>query len=109
MSRLAALTAAAMALPGVHVRAADAPGANAWQFDATHLEYSESGSRMNVRVNQVSAVIPVDDVFQLTVNGIQDVMSGASPQFNAPGPDLVKLAEVKFPLIVGVELVPSET
>jgi uncharacterized protein DUF3570 len=74
-----------MALPGIHARA-EAPGANPWQFDATHLEYSESGSRMNVRVNQASAVAPIGDAFQLKANGIQDVVSGASPQFNAPGP-----------------------
>jgi uncharacterized protein DUF3570 len=83
--RLAALTAAAIALPGIHARA-EAPGANPWQFDATHLEYSESGSRMNVRVNQASAVAPIGDAFQVKANGIQDVVSGASPQFNAPGP-----------------------
>lgn len=74
-----------MALPGVHVRA-QAPGVNPWQFDASHLEYSESGGRMNVRVNQASAIVPVGDAFQLKANGIQDVVSGASPQFNAPGP-----------------------
>ena len=85
-NRLAALTAAAMALPGIHARA-EAPGANAFQVDASHLEYSESGARMNVRVNQASAVVPLGDAFQLKANGIQDVVSGASPQFNAPGPD----------------------
>ena len=85
-SRLAALTAAAMALPGVHARAADAPGENPWTFDATHMEYSESGNRMNVRVNQASAVMPIGDSFQLKANGIQDLVSGASPIFNAPGP-----------------------
>ena len=85
-NRLAALTAAAMALPGIHARAA-APGANPFQVDATHLEYSESGARMNVRVNQASAVMPIGDAFQLKANGIQDVVSGASPQFNTPGPD----------------------
>ena len=84
--RLAALTAAAMALPGVHARAAEAPGENPWMFDATHMEYSESGARMNVRVNQASAVVPIGDAFQLKANGIQDLMSGASPVFNAPGP-----------------------
>ena len=84
--RLAALTAAAMALPGVHARAADAQGELPWGVDATHLEYSESGSRMNVRVNQASAVAPLGDAVQLKVNGIQDLMSGASPIFNAPGP-----------------------
>ena len=85
-SRLAALTAAAMALPGVHARAADAPGENPWGVDATHLEYSESGSRMRVRVNQASAVVPIGETFQLKGNFIQDLMSGASPVFNAPGP-----------------------
>jgi hypothetical protein len=83
---LAALTAAAMALPGVHARAADPPGENPWTLEATHVEYSESGSRMNVRINQASAVLPVGDAFQLKFNGIQDLMSGASPVFNAPGP-----------------------
>ena len=84
--RLAALTAAAMALPGVHARAADAPGENPWAIDATHLEYSESGNRMSVRVNQASAVVPIGDAFQLRGNFIQDLISGASPVFNAPGP-----------------------
>jgi hypothetical protein len=84
-NRLAALTAAAMALPGINARA-EAPGANPFQVDASHLEYSESGARMNVRVNQASAVVPLG-AFQLKANGIQDVVSGASPQFNAPGPD----------------------
>jgi uncharacterized protein DUF3570 len=84
--RLAALTAAAMALPGVHARAADPPGENPWAIDATHLEYSESGSRMSVRVNQASAVVPIGETFQLRGNFIQDLMSGASPVFNAPGP-----------------------
>lgn len=84
--QLAAFTAAAMALPGVHARAADAPRENPWAFDATHMEYSESGGRMNVRVNQASAIIPIGDSFQLKANGIQDLVSGASPIFNAPGP-----------------------
>jgi hypothetical protein len=74
-----------MALPGVHARA-DAPGENPWAIDATHLEYSESGSRMNVRVNQASGVVPIGETFQLRGNFIQDLVSGASPVFNAPGP-----------------------
>jgi hypothetical protein len=70
----------------VHARAADAPGENPWGVEATHLEYSESGSRMSVRVNQASAVVPIGETFQLRGNFIQDLMSGASPVFNAPGP-----------------------
>lgn len=84
--RLAALTAAAMALPGVHARAADTSGDNPLAFDATHVEYSESGGRMHVRVNQFSGEVPLGDYFQFEVNGIQDLVSGASPIFNAPGP-----------------------
>ena len=83
--RLAALTAAAMALPGVHARAADAPVANPFAVEASHLEYSESGNRMNVRVNQATGSIAITDSFQVLGNYIQDVMSGASPIFNAPG------------------------
>ncbi len=85
--QLAALTAAALALPGVHARAADAPGENPWGLDATHLEYSESGNRMRVRVNQASALMPIGETFRLEANAIQDLMSGASPVFNAPGPE----------------------
>jgi hypothetical protein len=74
-----------MALPGVHGRAADV-SENPWAIDATHLEYSESGNRMSVRVNQASAAVPIGETFQLRGNFIQDLMSGASPVFNAPGP-----------------------
>lgn len=84
-SRLAALTAAAMALPGIHARA-ESPATNPWQLDASHFEYSESGKRMNVRVNQASAIVPIGDAFQLKANALQDIVSGASPQFNSPGP-----------------------
>ena len=83
--RLAALTAAAMALPGVHARAAE-PGLNPFTVDASHLEYFESGNRMRVRVNQGTATVPIGDNIQLLANGLQDVISGASPINNAPGP-----------------------
>ena len=82
--RLAALTAAAMALPGVHARAAD-PGLNPFTFDASHLEYFESGNRMRVRVNQATAIAPIGDSVQLLADGLQDLISGATPIFNAPG------------------------
>jgi len=86
-ARLAALTAAAMALPGVHARAADViPGANPFSLEASHLEYFESGNRMRVRVNQATGTVPVSDSILLVGDYIQDVMSGASPIFNVPGP-----------------------
>jgi hypothetical protein len=83
--RLAALTAAAMALPGVHLRAAELVSPNPLTVDASHLEYFESGNRMRVRVNQVTATVPIGDSILLVGDGIQDLMSGASPIFNAPG------------------------
>jgi hypothetical protein len=84
-SRLAALTAAAMALPGVHARAAELTSPNPFSAEVSHLEYSESGNRMRVRVNQATGQLPVTDNVLLVANYIQDVMSGASPIFNAPG------------------------
>ena len=83
--KLAALTAAAMALPGVHARAAELTSPNPFSAEVSHLEYSESGSRMSVRVNQATGTLPVTDNVLLVGNYIQDVMSGASPIFNAPG------------------------
>jgi hypothetical protein len=79
------LTAAAMALPGVHARAAD-PGANPTNLYGSYLDYYESGGRMHVRVTQATATVPIGENFQLLAEGIQDLMSGASPIFNAPGP-----------------------
>jgi hypothetical protein len=74
-----------MALPGVHARAAD-PGANPTNLYGSYLDYFESGNRMHVRVAQATATIPLGDNFLLVADGIQDLMSGASPIFNAPGP-----------------------
>ena len=84
-SRLAALTAAAMALPGVHARAAELTSPNPFSAEVSHLEYFESGNRMRVRVNQATGQLPVTDNVLLVADYIQDVMSGASPIFNAPG------------------------
>ena len=84
---LAALTAAAMALPGVHARAADLPGANPLTLYGSHLDYSESGGRMHVRVNEGTVTVPVGDTVLLVADALQDLISGASPIFNAPGPN----------------------
>ena len=75
----------AMALPGVHARATELTSPNPFSAEVSHLEYSESGSRMSVRVNQATGTLPVTDNVLLVGNYIQDVMSGASPIFNAPG------------------------
>jgi hypothetical protein len=83
--KLAALTAAAMALPGVHARAADVASPIPFSAEVSHLEYSESGSRMSVRVNQATGTVTLSDNVSVYANYIQDVMSGASPIFNAPG------------------------
>ena len=75
-----------MALPGVHVRAADTSGTNPFVFDATRAEYHETGGRMRAYVNAATVTVPVGDTVQLKANLAQDLMSGASPQFNAPAP-----------------------
>ena len=78
-----------MALPGVHLRAAElpAPGPNPVTIWGSHLDYFESGNRMHVRVNEITATAPIGDNFLLVGDVLQDLISGASPIFNAPGPD----------------------
>ena len=75
-----------MALPGVHPRAAELPDSSQLTFYGSHLDYFESGNRMHVRVNQGTATAAISDNFLLVADGLQDLMSGASPIFNAPGP-----------------------
>ena len=78
-----------MALPGVHLRAAElpAPGANPVTIWGSHLDYFESGNRMHVRVNEITATAPIGDNILLVGDALRDLISGASPIFNAPGPN----------------------
>ena len=76
--KLAALTAAALLLPGM------APEAEATGIDDSRLEtgfsrYEESGNRMRVDIYQAALMAPLSDHWNVMVNGVKDVVSGASP------------------------------
>ncbi|MGZ6005561.1 MAG: DUF3570 domain-containing protein [Candidatus Saccharimonadales bacterium] len=79
---LAALTLATLALPGIIPSVA----AQAEYFDlnSQFSRYSESGNRMKIDVYQASAVIPVSERFNLNINGVKDIITGASPVMNIP-------------------------
>ena len=80
---LAALTSAALVLPGMHPKthAAGLSGVEA-NFDFAY--YDEGGDRMKVEIYQLNTVIPVTDQLEIRVNGVRDVISGASPIYNRP-------------------------
>lgn len=96
---LLALTTAALALPGLlPVQAAVAPEKsslgyryNNYQEDAMQpsKQYDPQGSvdRYDIDVHQLQLITPLTEKFALTLNGVADHMSGASPWFNSKGTD----------------------
>lgn len=91
---LLALTTAALALPGLMpVQAAVAPEKsslgyryNNYQEDAIapHKQSgnSESVERYDIEVHQLQLITPLTEKFALTLNGVADHLSGASPWLN---------------------------
>lgn len=80
---LAALTLATLALPGIS-SSVMAGEAEYFDLDSQFTRYSESGNRMKIDVYQASATIPFNDRFKLKVNGVKDIITGASPVFYRP-------------------------
>lgn len=80
-SPLAALTAAALALPGM-VPQADAETALSPEINTAFSRYEESSDRMRIDVYQATATLPITDRFSVKANGVKDVVSGASPVVN---------------------------
>ncbi len=79
-SRLAALTAAALALPGMTPKA-QAEGLNP-EIDTAFSRYEESDNRMRVDVYQAVGSLAIGDRWTVKANGVKDVVSGASPVAN---------------------------
>ena len=76
---LAALTAAALALPGMAPEArAEAPP-RAVSVDSNFSRYEENAGRMRVDIYQSVMTVPLGDKFSITANGVKDVVTGASP------------------------------
>ncbi len=79
-SRLAALTAAALALPGMTPRSQ--AEVLAPEVDSAFSRYEESNGRMRVDVYQAVGNLPIGDRLGVKANGVKDVVSGASPVAN---------------------------
>ena len=77
------LTAAALALlsvaPPIQAAQADYADVNS-QFS----RYEEGGGRMKIDIYQALALLPFTDRLNLKVNGVKDIVTGASPVANTP-------------------------
>ena len=79
---LAALTSAALGLPGLEVQAA-VPAAKA-QGNVQYGSYQESDDRMQVDIYHGDVTLPVTDRFEFTFSVDRDTYSGATPAFSLP-------------------------
>lgn len=79
---LAALTTAALSLPGLHAVAA-IPAANV-KTNISYGHYEESSNRMKVDVYHADAVLPINDRIELAFSLDRDTYSGATPAFSMP-------------------------
>lgn len=79
---LRALMAAALALPGM-AQAAD-PDVRSENISLSYNrgQYSENNKRMDIDVDQVSLTAPIGDRYEIKLNALRDVTSGASPFSN---------------------------
>jgi len=79
---LAALTGAALALPGLDAAAAYLDGRA--HGDMRYAYYQESDGRMQVEVYHGGFVLPVTERLEFTFGLDRDTYSGATPSFSAP-------------------------
>lgn len=96
---LVALTAAAMLLPGISKKTEADPLDQKTAFDYKHSSYQEgdlpadklaedgSAKRYTIDVNQFKFKTPLSSDTEVTVSGVQEAMSGASPWYIQPGND----------------------
>ncbi|WP_031434389.1 DUF3570 domain-containing protein [Methylomarinum vadi] len=80
---LQALTAAALALPGLFP-SADAAAANKPTADFQYGHYQESDDRISVDIYQGMATLPVNKSLQLQAGWVVDSFSGATPVLTMP-------------------------
>ncbi len=95
---LTALTSTALALPGLVPSAqADTAPLN-YSLDTNFSRYAESGGRMKIDVYQAAATLPINDKLSFRLNGVKDVITGASPV----GPALPGAPSCKGPTHAGL-------
>ncbi len=81
-SALAALTSAALSLPGLDTNAA-IPVEKA-TANAQYGHYQESDQRMEVDTYHADAIVPIGERMELTYSIDQDTYAGATPSFSVP-------------------------
>ena len=81
---LAALTSAALALPGMTSQAPAATPATQVELEGGLFYYDEGPDRVRVATVQQQALTPVGDDFDVKLNAVYDAISGASPLYNVP-------------------------
>ncbi|MFI3198225.1 MAG: DUF3570 domain-containing protein [Methylococcaceae bacterium] len=79
---LAALTAAALSLPGLNASAATPVTRAEANFQYGH--YQESAKRMKVQVYHTDTLIPLSDRLEFSFSYDRDTYSGASPAYSVP-------------------------
>lgn len=82
-STLAALTSAALALPGM-TDSAHAASPTERRWDVGYFLYDEGGERMTVEAVHQTLSLPLGERWDLVINGVWDAISGASPIYNLP-------------------------
>ncbi|MGR8930706.1 MAG: DUF3570 domain-containing protein [Gammaproteobacteria bacterium] len=80
--KLAALTGAALSLPGLNSSAAIP--ADSIKTNVSYGHYAESDNRMRVDIYHADAVIPLSDRLELAFSLDRDTYSGATPAFSLP-------------------------
>ena len=80
---LAALTIATLALPGISATAM-ATEVEYFDLDSQFSRYSEGNNRMKIDVYQANALIRINDRLNFKVNGVKDIITGASPIYYRP-------------------------
>lgn len=85
------LLSAAVALPGISSaplsQAQDTTRSDDIALSYNHAEYKESGNRMEVDIDQLSITIPIASRYELGINAVRDVTSGASPVIYVANPN----------------------
>jgi len=79
---LAALTTAALSLPGLDASAAT-PAARA-EGNVQYGHYQESANRMKVQIYHADGLLPLTDRIELSFSYDRDTYSGASPAWSVP-------------------------
>ena len=80
---LAQLTCAALALPGIMQPATAGRVEETYNADFQYGHYSESNQRIDVDIFEGALSAPIGKSMTASVNLVRDMVSGASPVFNA--------------------------